>query len=494
MSEFTEALNYLIKVLQRKMGDEAFSHLQPGLTYDEIEELVKDLPIRFPPEFYELYQWRNGSNKELIEGSLGYFPLEIAVEKYLAEQEHYDPSWMPENYFGSPNWFQLYPNDDRVLEAGYLVVDKLYNSTSIIYISIKGSFEIKREYASLASMMLTVAECSERGASPYGIPFIDESYQIWRKYNISIIDEVLAKLENDLSLETIGKPEVANCLAKYKDSRIVELLIRILELPVPESPTSEEYLELLILEEDPLLEEYLECMGKRSLAARFLGCQGDIKAVEPLISVLQDKYKSTRLWAIRSLGNLKDERAIQPLIELLQDRDKEVRLEAARSLANLRAVDTLIPALKHEDACVRFGAALALKEIKKSKAVEPILQLLNDKDSSIRSLAGRALNNKQAIQPLIELLQDSDNAVRREAAHSLRNLKAIDALIPALRDEDACVRFGAALALKKIKDSEAIEPLLQVIDDEDSGVRNMARRALNIEPDGHTIAEFPYDW
>jgi len=415
MSEFTEALTHLIKVIRRKTGDRYLSNLRPGLTYNQIEELVKDLPIKFPLEFYELYRWRNGCKKESIENSLQHLPLEMAVEKYLAKQKYYDPS-MPEDYLASPNWFQLYPWDVQRLETGYFVIDKIYNRASIIFMDAKEPECITREYASLTSMMLTIAKCIEK-VVPSSPNYFDESYQIWRKYNSSIIDEVLAKLENNWPSEIIRTAimrnfQVANCLARYKDVRIVELLIRVLELPIPGYTTL------------AITEEYIENMEyNRWLAINFLGEHGGIKAVEQLIYVLQDRDNYTRLQAIKSLQKLKDKRAIQPLIELLQDSDQEVRLEAVRSLQRLK--------------------------------------------------------DKRVIQPLIELLQDSDQEVRLETVSSLVYLRAVYALIIALKHDNACIRWGAALALRRIKDPRAVEPLLQLIDDdEDSSVRKMAREAL----------------
>ncbi len=355
MSEFTEALNYLIRVLKKKIGDTTFSYLQPGLTYDEIEKLVKNLPIKFPPEFYELYQWKNGYKRKpeaLSRKFLEYFPLEIAVEKYLAKQKHYNPSWMLENDSFSPNWFQLYPEDmELALETGYLVMDKFYNRASLIYIDIKDG-DIRREYASLTSMMMTEAECYERGINSYKLPLLNEnknyqSYLTWRKYNISLIDMFIRRLSNNFSLKILESFEVNDGMYRYKDLRIVEFLIHLIELKIPENITSE---------------EYIEYMDGRSLATHYLGEQGYIKAVPTLIDLLQDKYESTRLEAVHSLHKLKDERARQPLIKILQDSNKKVRLEAARALADLDAYSK-----------VRETVTIALDEIENIDNAEPQL-------------------------------------------------------------------------------------------------------------------------
>ena len=35
--------------------------LQPGLSYEEIDSRVADLPFKLPEEVYQLYRWKNGT-------------------------------------------------------------------------------------------------------------------------------------------------------------------------------------------------------------------------------------------------------------------------------------------------------------------------------------------------------------------------------------------------------------------------------------------------
>ncbi|OKH53780.1 hypothetical protein NIES2101_10030 [Calothrix sp. HK-06] len=59
MSDLTEALDRILKwIIKHKSS--YINYLQPGLSRNEIENLVKDLPFKIPSEVYELYQWRNG--------------------------------------------------------------------------------------------------------------------------------------------------------------------------------------------------------------------------------------------------------------------------------------------------------------------------------------------------------------------------------------------------------------------------------------------------
>jgi hypothetical protein len=54
-----KVLDRILKILEEKAPDIAAA-LQPGLTREEIDEIIKDLPFHLPEEVYELYQWRNG--------------------------------------------------------------------------------------------------------------------------------------------------------------------------------------------------------------------------------------------------------------------------------------------------------------------------------------------------------------------------------------------------------------------------------------------------
>lgn len=55
-------------------------------------------------------------------------------------------------------------------------------------------------------------------------------------------------------------------------------------------------------------------------------------AVEPLIKMLKDKDKDTRLNAAIIIGKFKDHRVIEPLIEALKDKEDEVKKQARVSL------------------------------------------------------------------------------------------------------------------------------------------------------------------
>lgn len=366
MSILTNALNRIVTCWQKNGNEKLVHDLMPGLNYAEIEELVQDLPIQLPPEIFELYQWRNGSKYE--EGEGWYLPLQDAVKFYLNQIKDYEPPVNEGNMTSqSLLCFHIFPPDPMSEQIGYILIQENLDACSVIFETMNSEPSITRKYASLTSMMLTIAEYMETKIDAYKT---DERYQIWRKYNISIVDNALIKLTNDISLQSFV--EIATDLTMFKDSRAVKPLINLLQgfsLRVDE----------------------VEQMGIRALAADILGYSGDSRAVEPLINALQDEYRETRYYAAISLGKLKDERAVKPLVNILQNIHEDLKLTAAMSLAKLKAVEPLIKLLNHDDRYVRFVSVRALENVKDPRTVEPLSRLTEDEDEEIRQAATRAL-------------------------------------------------------------------------------------------------------
>ncbi|NER35200.1 MAG: HEAT repeat domain-containing protein [Oscillatoria sp. SIO1A7] len=363
MSLLTDTLNRLLEIRQRSDPSAALS-LEPGLSLREIREMVKDLPIRLPAEVYELYQWRNGSPTGW------YLSLQDAIAAYLHDLEHYDSSWMPDEF--GPYWFQIFDYTEAE-EAGYIVACEDQNRYPVVFRSTKDIDYTTRRYASLTAMMLTIAECNETGAYKadergYLVHGYEKINAIWRKHNYELIEELLSKLKTrDFSSNYFL--DISIDLSKFKHPAIIKELIEILE-------------------EKALTNEELDFQG---MAARFLGEIGDSRAVVSLINALQCEDWLTRHWATISLGKLRDERAVEPLIRGLQDVQEEVRGKSGWALAQLKAVAPLIQALRSNDPLVRKEAAWALGEIKDPRAAEPLIEALEDKEPEVKGMAKTAL-------------------------------------------------------------------------------------------------------
>lgn len=81
MSEITEALQRIEVWLQNHMPAHA-AQLRFGLTRDEIEKQVQNLPFSLPEEVYKLYQWHDGSVEQFLFLNYDFFSLKDAIEAY----------------------------------------------------------------------------------------------------------------------------------------------------------------------------------------------------------------------------------------------------------------------------------------------------------------------------------------------------------------------------------------------------------------------------
>ena len=156
----------------------------------------------------------------------------------------------------------------------------------------------------------------------------------------------------------------------------------------------------------------------------------------------------------------------------------------------------------------RIEAADALRQLENPQGRDPLLKLLDDSDIVVAETAGKALvpvADNKVVNILLKLSLDR-RTPRRNLA--LRMLKTIagerkDLLVEALQHPDARIRLGAARSLVEVKwraenpgqkaeyfvamchwdraseiGSEALPALLRVVDDQDSGIRTRAVRAL----------------
>jgi HEAT repeat protein len=118
------------------------------------------------------------------------------------------------------------------------------------------------------------------------------------------------------------------------------------------------------------------------------------RAVEGLISAMNDDSFLTRRFVIGVLGRLKDKRAVPPLISALQDQDSDIRMFAAYSLGTIgdaQAVEPLIALLKDDEGLVRSSAATALGWIGDPRAKGPLAAVLEDEEPGVSAAAKEAL-------------------------------------------------------------------------------------------------------
>ncbi|MEG4345202.1 HEAT repeat domain-containing protein [Microcoleus sp. A003_D6] len=370
-SELTDALNRILSWIERHEPS-WIEYLYPGLSKDEIDDLVRDLPIQFYPELYELYQWRNGA----VEGdewketawifhSWAFRPLQEIVAEL--RQDIFTHQTIQTNNIADVGIIKPYWGNFKYLnifyhilweDNGCVLINNILNFCPIIFHRLEeGELTLLEKYTSLTSMMLTIAECYETGAYFIG-DYIsrnpEKEYQIWRKYNSQIIEFALQAIQQG-SLCGRFFTYFSNDLIEFKDPRTVEPLIQGLQL------LNHQNVERLNQQNnDPFL--YYD---PKEEVARILGELGDTRAVPVLITALKDDCHNnwdcqTKVSAAKALGQLKDEQATYPLIEALQDNEDEVLRQMAvwalGEIGDLRAVDSLIDALRDSDYRIKQAA------------------------------------------------------------------------------------------------------------------------------------------
>ena len=88
MSELTEALKRIsIWIEKHKLEEDGkiVPILAPGLTREQIDFKVKDMPFHLSEEIYQLYQWANGADRR---GSSFYSKIQLNQNphQYLSAQ------------------------------------------------------------------------------------------------------------------------------------------------------------------------------------------------------------------------------------------------------------------------------------------------------------------------------------------------------------------------------------------------------------------------
>ncbi len=211
----------------------------------------------------------------------------------------------------------------------------------------------------------------------------------------------------------------------------------------------------------------------RKRAANSLGRFKERRMVEPLIAVLEDssEMKSIRAAAIVSLNVLKDERAMPPLLTALSDENAEIRLQAAAALGALKdskAVEKLSEVVENplEPDNVRAAAVTALGNIGDKSAEDVLIRALDIRVGNIAKnaiIALGSLESEAAVPRLIAILEDkripldANTAVLANASARTKAARALGTI--------GGIRAAEALGRRLVDDTEYIVAL------EDAGNR-----------------------
>ena len=126
-------------------------------------------------------------------------------------------------------------------------------------------------------------------------------------------------------------------------------------------------------------------------AATTLGLLKDVRAVPPLINLLNSSNWVVRKAVVIALGELDDKRSLNALLTMLEDVREEVALSASKALANIGvpAVSGLLTYLIGRKK--NQFALMALKDMK-SESINPLLNTLRHENAQVRSTVVHVLD------------------------------------------------------------------------------------------------------
>ncbi len=308
---------------------------------------------------------------------------------------------------------------------------------------------------------------------------------VWALGKIGDIESLpilISWLKNDYRIEEA----VIIAIGRISDEKTVRLFASALrgeETSLPWEGIDNAGIEMLIVAAQDQNVEIRRC------AAAALGKTHNKKAVESLITMLDDDDWRTQRNAVIGLGEIGEigeiaaKKAVPHLTTLLIPADGiapaiwTVRGNAAIALGrigDLEAIPLLVQSLKDEDSFIRASAAEALGRLKQDtdevdEIVVPLIGLLNDTDSSVQEAAVSALIRigSSCIPCLLKSLNSLQLPNKEHAFTILGKLhaaEAVDMLIDNL-SKDKKIAGKAAWAIGEIGDKKAIEPLIERLKD-----------------------------
>jgi HEAT repeat protein len=212
-------------------------------------------------------------------------------------------------------------------------------------------------------------------------------------------------------------------------------------------------------------------LAVRRKAVEALGRTGDLRALEPLIAVMNDDHiahqeRQLRVDAATALGEIGGAAAGEALLAVVRgllridpQGRSTLREAAAGAIAKLgdRIIQPWVTRLSDERADVRLEAATLLAALQ-WRPTDPAQQI-------VLALAGQewarlATHGELAVGPLLAALHDADPTIRDEAIRvlvRLRDERAVEALVAMLGDERASL--ACIVALGSLGDPRALAPL-----------------------------------
>ncbi|MBF2026108.1 MAG: HEAT repeat domain-containing protein [Oscillatoriales cyanobacterium C42_A2020_001] len=258
------------------------------------------------------------------------------------------------------------------------------------------------------------------------------------------------------------------------------------------------------------LAELLAAAETRLFALQALAQIRHPETIPPLLSVVHDPQPTIRAIAIEALSSFRDPRTPDVFIQALTDPAAAVRKAAIAALSvrtdlreALELVTQLANCLWDVDLSVCQQAALALGRLGSDAAIPPLVRILTSANTpiplqqdTVRALSWLGTSN--ALETLKQWLFAEATPYPREVQSEViaalgrwsqpeLQLIAAEALVHTLTVpsvvNDTALRQAIATALGTLKQPSTLEPLIQLLADDDAGVRLHVIAALkSIDP------------
>lgn len=303
-----------------------------------------------------------------------------------------------------------------------------------------------------------------------------------------LLDVLPLVIKNTQDTEVAVRYESVNALGRMQDVQAVSTLITLLD-DENSRVRSASVLALGKIGSSQAISALIRVLGGYEVALGGLAADELVKVPSRDLSQLLINQLNSRSWraraqAARVLGYWNEVRAIEQLVNLLNDRSAPVRYYACQSLIKIGepAVASLITQMRKEGVG-HYGAAQALASIG-APAVEPLCRLTTESSGQLKISSAVVLaqiGDPRAVEPLIMALDDERFFVRDAISLALGNMgePAYEPLLEALRSKKIPTRrAGAARALKFLGKSEAIPLLLELLSDKEVPVRVAAVDAI----------------
>lgn len=222
---------------------------------------------------------------------------------------------------------------------------------------------------------------------------------------------------------------------------------------------------------------------------------------EPLLDALNSNSKNIRSGAAEALGEIGAEKAVESLVNslLFDDFDLYTISNALIKINSNKAVEPLLSALNEVGDSKKRNIIYILSNIGDQRVIEPLINQLNAKSAHVRRRAVEALGNikdKKAVEPLIEALNDKTVIVRSEAITSLGKIgdeRPVELIIKMLEDKSKSVKMASINVLGKIGDDRALNYLKPLLKDNDSYIREITFKAIKNLESKDKISKVP-EW